>query len=137
MSGLFGDDEDNAAVKLLRAGRATGPTIFTAPANDASETTGQAYRPRGGELKTVSRPPPDADRRRTIVSRPNDVVAKRFPEEGEIKGVVVEGSKIGELADAIRRIKERARTEQERAAAEKLRRDWERRLLFNSRPLSE
>jgi hypothetical protein len=34
MSGFFGNDEDSAAEKLKRAGRATGRTIFEAPSEE-------------------------------------------------------------------------------------------------------
>jgi hypothetical protein len=34
MSGLFGDDEDDAVEKLKRAGRAPGRTIFEAPSEE-------------------------------------------------------------------------------------------------------
>jgi hypothetical protein len=71
MSGLFGDDEDNAAEKLLRA--ATERTIFTAPARRTAEETDQVrqvlfHPPRGHDPRINDGP-----------LSPHETVKDRFP----------------------------------------------------------
>jgi hypothetical protein len=135
MSGLFGNDEGRAAEKLMRAG-ASNRTILAAlpkrrgeeidpPPRKPADEIRERFPPTHRQMPTYFKPPGSP----TIEALPAETVAERFPKEGEIKGVVFDAAKV---IDAILRIKDRARAEQD---AEKLRRDWERRLLLDPGPL--
>jgi hypothetical protein len=134
MSAVFGDEAETAVEKLMRAG-APGRTILAALPKDAdgeidrvltpTDVIANRFPPPHQQMPLYFKPPGST----IIEALPAETVDERFPKEGEIKGVVFDAAKV---IDAILRIKERARAEQD---AEKLRRDWERRLLLDPRPL--
>ena len=88
MSGFFGNDEDNAAQKLKRAGIAGDRTIFTAPTKRDGGETDHAGRllfdpsPLGGEPKSfVKRSDEIVDDPRKFVPTPDQTVKERFPND--------------------------------------------------------
>jgi hypothetical protein len=75
MSALFGDDEDNATEKLLRAGRAGDRTIFTAPATRAGGTD---------QVRRVLFHPPRGHDPGKDPETPNQIVRDNFPKRYEM-----------------------------------------------------
>jgi hypothetical protein len=133
MSGLFDDDEEGAAEKLRRAG-APGRTILAAalPRDrdggvdrvlTPDQVIGKRFPPRHRQMPTYERGI-DGE---ILYESPAQIIDERFPKEGEAR-VRIRDEDLRRLLDAIPRIEDRAR-------AEKLQRDWERRLLFDPRPL--
>lgn len=88
MSGLFGDDADNAAEKLKRAAIARDRTIFTAPTErDGGETNHAGRllfdpRPLGGEPKSfIMRSDEIVDDPGKFAPTPDQTVKERFPND--------------------------------------------------------
>ena len=133
MSGLFGDDEEGAAEKLLHAGATERMILAALPKRRGDETDPpprtpdqeiqERFPPRHKQMPLYFKPPGST----IIEALPAEVVDERFPKEGEA-GVRIRDDDLRKWFDAIPRIEDRAR-------AEKLWRDWERRLLFDPRPL--
>jgi hypothetical protein len=132
MSAVFGDEVETAVEKLKRAS-ASGRTILAALPTDADggiervltpdQVIKKRFPPPHKQMPLYSKPPDTT----IIEALPAQVVDERFLKEGEA-GVRIRGDELGPWLDAIPRIKDRARAEQ-------IQRDWERRLLFDPLPL--
>jgi hypothetical protein len=129
MSGLFGNDEDNAVEKLKRAGGRADKTIVTAPERHVDDATAQVRL-------AVLHPP----RRRYDPRSPKQSIDNRFPISVERPAYELDE----DLKSELERLKGRGEGDEEalrRLGIEQLKREFRRpglrRLLFDPRPLHD